>query len=564
MKKQNNIQHLKEILFFGLILLTMLYWAYGNTFNLFYQQDEWATLGIFLSGGIQAYLRQYSPIQVIAGTGRFLSIIFYYPFFTLFPFQIWPFAVISLFFHFINSFLVFVFAYQLSRKYFFACIASIFFLCCSVSSQAVTWFASSMTTLPSTTFLLLSFILAVMGSERRKLSLFFVAQLCAIASFLFKESGFLAFIFVPYLYFLWNKSHIAIKKAIAQMIPLIVYGIFVLGVNIYRIMIASLVPHSSFVENSPYVLQKLLIHVFQYPLVSLSQLFIPQKIMFSLAQLFQTINYSHLERFTSSQLGVESIVSDFVSFIFSMIIITCCVYIAKGTMKYKQLLFFSLWFILISFLPFVMLIKQNSYLDSRYFYNGAIGGGLLVGSIIFALSDYVQHTYRRLAHTAILILMVVTGCFLWKHVQYIQRDINVLVIDSSKRIRFFRQLQLLYPKPPDRPVFYITGNDYGYYGIQELKIPFQQGPGYTLMAWYYRTGIIPSKFLLDYYLWGVRDEGYKESDGKAFGYFWNKQSLIKAIKEYNISENQIIGVYYENNSQNIIDITKDLRNELMP
>lgn len=542
--------------------MIILYVTYGNMFNLFYQQDEWQALGIFLSGGLSGYINGYNLIQTLSGSSRVFSLFFQYPAYVLFPFHIWPFVLFSLVFHFINSLLVYLFAYKLTKKFFFACIASIFFLINSVSSQAVTWFAANTTTLPSTTFLLSSFLLAIIGSEKKKLSLFFAAQFCAIISFLFKESGSIAFLILPYLYYFWNKNFTTIKRLMLQMIPLIAYGSFILGVNIYRILNAPRIPDSSFIENSVQVWQKLVIHIFLYPAVSLSQLFIPRNIMYTFAKLFQTTTYSHLERFTSSQLGVESIVSDFVSFIISMCIIGFCLFFAYSMKKYRKILCFSLCFTLLSFFPFIVLEKQNSYLDSRYFYNGIIGGGLLFSCFLFGFVNFFKRTYCWISYSVVFLLIIGSGFFFWKHIQYVQRDINVLVIESSERIQFLKQLQQIFPILPERTVLYVTGNNYGYYGIPQLKIPFQQGPGFTFMIWYYTNGGIPSMFIRDFFLWRVEDQGYRVLNDKAFGYFFDLHTLKQLVKNGTIDSSQIVGLYYDTDNKRLYDITVETRKKL--
>lgn len=546
----------------GLFFIFPLLVSYHKIFDLWYQQDEWAALGSFLSGDIQAYIGQYTLIQMLTGTGRLLSLVFHYPFFRLFPFQVWPFALISLLFHFLNSLLVFVFAYHVIRRYFFAFLSALFFLVSSVSSQAVTWFASSATTLPSATFLLLSLILALQAANKRNMRLFIWSQLCAIVSFLFKESGIIAFILAPYLYIFWNQKRIAVKSILVKLTPLLSYGILIAGVHLYRILTAPVIANSPFVENSPYVWQKLFIHAVQYPLVSLSQLFIPQKIMFKAAAAFQTINYSHLERFTASQLGVESIVSDFVSFILSVVIIACSVWLAYRVAKYRKYVLLSICFILISFLPFIVLDKQTAYLESRYFYNGAIGGGLLFASVLLILREILKRTGRVQAYVVACFLGFVVIGFLWKHIQYIQRDLNVLAIESSERIHFFTQLNRILPHLHDSTVLYVTGTNYGYYGIQELKIPLQQGPGFTFMVWYWRDGVIPRAFIRDYFLWRVESEGYRTLGDKSFGYYHDLSVLKQEIFRGIITPSQVIGLSYDTDTKKLRDITAETRLKL--
>ena len=137
-----------------------------------------------------------------------------------------------------------------------------------------------------------------------------------------------------------------------------------------------------------------------------------------------------------------------------------------------------------------------------------------------------------------------------------------MVAQERKQLLF--ALKSYYPVLPVNAVVYMTGNTAGYYGLPELKIPLQQGPGYTIMTWYYATGSIPDNFLSSYYLWNINDEGYRSDQGKAFGYFWNKESLIQAIQKYSIRQQQLVGFYYDSNSKKLMNITNDVRKELQP
>lgn len=553
---------LKRFIPFSVGLLILAVALYVKVFYLFYQQDEWVTLGIVLSGGAKAYFQQYSLVQVLSGTGRAFSLLFQYPFYALFPFQIWPFALVSVGFLFINSVLVLVLAFKIQKNSLFAFLAAVFFLCNSISVQAVTWFAANINTLPSATFLLLSLIVALSAVQRRSVALYVLSQLFAITSFLFKESGVIAFFLVPSIYYFWERRRLRLIPVIKETALLILYGVFAVGVHVLRMVTAPAVSGSPFTENSIYVWQQLILHALLYPIISLSQLYIPQQIMFSIAKWFQVVNYSHLERFTSSQLGVESIVSDFVSFILSVVIVAICAIIALNTRKYRRVILFSLFFFLFSFLPFIVLQKQTAYLEPRYFFVGSIAGSMLLGALLFGMWEYVERSHKRLKMPALLLLALISALFLWKHGQYIQRNLRAAVIESSERIAFFGQLTRIIPQLPNRSVIYVTGNNFGYYGIQELKVPLQQGPGFTFMVWFYGDHSIPSQFIRDYYLWDVHSQGYRELGDDGFGYYHDLNVLHEAVKHGTIAPSQVMGLYYDSDSKTLRDITEETREKL--
>lgn len=544
------------------VVCVLLFITYGNIFSLFYQQDEWLTLGKILSGGLKSYFDQYSFFQLFTGTGRPLSLIFQYPLYAFFPYETWPFAVFSIVFHGVNTVLVGLFAYVLSKKFFYGVLASIFFLSCSTSSQAVTWFASNTQALPSTTFLLVSLIIALKAGHKKNIFLFIVAQVSAIVSFLFKESGAMAFIFVPFLYYWWPKNKTPTRNVIFQIGPLIFYGLLVLVSNIYRITTALPTEATAFVSNSPSLWMKMFLHALLYPIISLSQLFIPQHIMFSLAKNFQAINYGHINGFTESQLGVETIVTDVVSLYVSLVIIFFCLLLMYKIGNIRKIMTFSLAFTALNFLPFIILEKGNSYLDSRYFYVSTVGAGLLVSAIFYAVKSLFEKKGRFISYFSVVVMALCFTGLIWKHTQYIQRDIQSSVISSRERKNFFSQLNSLVPSLPNKVVMYITGNNFGYYGNPDLKIPMQQGPGYTFMTWYYRGGTIPKELIDSDFLWNIHAQGYREVGDRGFGYFWDKQKLIEAIRKHEIKPEYVVALFYDGDEKKLRNDSGLIQSEL--
>jgi hypothetical protein len=93
-----------------------------------------------------------------------------------------------------------------------------------------------------------------------------------------------------------------------------------------------------------------------------------------------------------------------------------------------------------------------------------------------------------------------------------------------------------------------------------VKVPLEQGPGYTLMIWYYPTGVVPREFFQNDFLWEIRDQGYREVKGKGFGYYWDKNDLLNLFKQNpKLSENQIVAFYYKSNDRLLLDISPQIR-----
>jgi len=213
-------------------------------------------------------------------------------------------------------------------------------------------------------------------------------------------------------------------------------------------------------------------------------------------------------------------------------------------------------------MPYAILERRATYLDSRYFYFGMAGGGLLIGVLLESICNVIAS--RKKIHFLLLfcIMLIVSSLYLVKNIQFIQRDINFQVQVAQERISVLKQIRERIQNLPKNPIFYVTGDITSYYLLPQQKIPFQQGIGYTLMCLYYRQGVISHELLEreGNYFWDINTQGYKEIGGNGFGYYWNKDDLLKFVKgNKNISTNQIVGIYYYSNTQHIENISSNIR-----
>ncbi len=216
---------------------------------------------------------------------------------------------------------------------------------------------------------------------------------------------------------------------------------------------------------------------------------------------------------------------------------------------------FAAWFIFLSFLPFVVLDRPAStYLESRYYYLPTIGGAILIAYVLLWLIRKAQQIGRGFVSViAVLAIVVVTAGYLYKNVVYIQRGVQVDRIIAQERLDFLRQLDELVPVVPDKPIFFITGDSPGYYGIPHLAVPFQQGVGYTIMVWFFHSGKIPPNFLATYFLWNINTQGYAEENGRGFGYFWDQQAFEEFRKSNpGISPSRIVKLHYLSGQKRLV------------
>jgi len=119
------------------------------------------------------------------------------------------------------------------------------------------------------------------------------------------------------------------------------------------------------------------------------------------------------------------------------------------------------------------------------------------------------------------------------------------------------------PKLPKNAVFY-TESDSVYYGLpdQEKILPFQSGFGQTLLVYYQQNEQYSYKFYKDFFLWEISEQGYRETDGRGFGYYHNFDLLKKDLKQYNIPTDSIIAYSWNSKASTLINITDEVKARL--
>jgi len=225
-------------------------------------------------------------------------------------------------------------------------------------------------------------------------------------------------------------------------------------------------------------------------------------------------------------------------------------------------LFWGILFTMASFMPYAILDKKSAYLDSRYFYVGSAGGGFILALIFDRIFTFFRGKNKIFYAVFCLICMMLFFGYIYKNYQWITRDVQRMILVAKERKSVLLSIRKLTPSGIEKPVYYITGNNFGYYGIPEVKVPFQQGFGYTLMVWNFSSGKIPLRLLRETFLWRIREEGYKEEGQKGFGYFYNLNTLKFYIEKGAVAPSQVIGLYYDCDKKILRDVTFETREAL--
>lgn len=560
-KKKSILQRVLNgnSLFFFFLSIALVFVAYHNLFNAFYQQEEWIGVGYALTRGLEAFIPSYSVSQILTGQGRIMAAPINFLFYRYFPLNILPFVIFALVFHVANTYLVFALIRKISKSLFLAFSTGFFFAVASVSDQAILWPATVTTSLPAGFFSFLSLVLFthfVQCDKRRYLFFSFASSFVAV---LFKESSFFIFLLFPVIFILFNRKKISFTKIVKIHLPVIFYLAIVFLVKVLS-SINSLIPNGVYTSTTATTWQKILFRLIFYPLESLSQIFIRGSFLYPATNVFLLNNYYRIWGTPSAGVVAETIGADMLSIFFSFIILIVIAYIFLQVAKLRRIILFGVFFVLFAFIPYIFIDKPTAYIESRHFYMSVVGAGLLF-SVFFYFLRYCLIKYVKLSKiVSTIVVFFPMTIFMVLQIQFIHEDVNAQVQLASERKKFLKSLQAIHPTIPKKPIFYFT-SDQDFY-MPGNKVPFQHGFAYSLMILYYNTGLIPKELLITDFLWVMTDQGYKEINGKGVGYFWDLDLLKKEMHEKKLDIESLVAAYYNSNTMSLINISDDIRRDI--
>lgn len=536
-----------SLILFGITAFLLSYVLYRNIFHTFYQQDEWYALGQFFGHGSIGTLWGVPLIKMLVGAGRPLIWPIHVLFYAKLPFQIWPLALFSLTIQPFVAIFLYAIILLLTESYIGAWVGGLVFLFFYNGSQSVFWFATSTVTLASTFFGLLSVLLLLQYVRKKKIMYLVFAQVSVLVSFFFKEAGIMFALFLPFLYALYYDEKKIVMHTLKVFSPLIAYFSFAIIMTII-FLLTPVRQADRFVGQSTGGIWKIIGNAVFYPLLSFSQLFIPFPLVKKISPLL-----AEVYPLTDTVFVVLSVI-----FLFGIVI---SMVVRKSG---RKPILAALVFTLSSFVPYAVLTRGASYLSSRYFYVGAVGAGMLIGIYGGMIWNGLKRRSRIFRIAVCGLFIAVLGAYMYKNFQFIERDVRLQVLDAGERLTILNKIKQSYLALPNKPVFYVTGDHPGYYFIENQKMPFQQGIGYTLLVWYYPKGGVSRELLLKAgeKFWDISGQGYIELDGKGFGYYWDKKAMIKDLNDHKFSKDQIIGFYYHSGSRELENSTAKIQGEM--
>ncbi len=545
--------------FISIVLIVIIISTFRQLPLTFYQQDEWLGSGQVISAGYSIVTRDLSPIQLLTADGRPLARLLGVFFLNTFKFDTAPLALYSIFFHILNSLLVLLISQKLFKKIFPAFIAGAFFALNSVSHQGVTWFAASFGLQPAVFFILLSIYLMVISVERKKISLRILAFLSAFFSLYFKEIGVFLFIFLPLLPVILDKEY-KIKKDYKFYLP---FGIIIAVLSLYRLIQMFFVggPGNANVyvtAETSNLLLTIFIRIIMYPLVSFSLIFIPYQVAKEIAVALTYGYYPYIPQNISrwDLISYTSILDNF-AIIFSFLLIIILAFIYKKRTDLRTIIIFGVLFYLLSLAPYVIISKDFSYLEPRYYYLTSAASGLILA--VFMQSVLSAFNNKKLLLGAMLIIFL---GYIRYQILIIRTDIAQQVDIANERRAFLKDLNNYLPTLVENTnVFYFSGSKS--FLVDNNMLPFQHGFGHSVMSLYYDSGKIPSKLPESEYLFRLGEQGYKSDGRVSFGYYSNLEELKKSVKDNKISSENIYAFYYDWDNKKLNDITDQVRQDVL-
>lgn len=508
---------MKKLFLFLVLFLGVVVWS--PVLDIFYLQDEWQGLGHIFVEGLSHPFAGSTVLEILSAQSRTLARLSGLVLFGAFPFNAFPAALFSLIFHLFNTYLVYVVSKKVVKKEIWAIFASTFFLFLSTSANAVYWFSTSVGTLPATTLILFALI---KWQNKKTLQSFLLIYI----SLFFKEIGLFLLILIPFFDLFIEKK----KFGKTYFLYLFTFA-FVAAVRVLGFKTTNTTEALFLTGNSENFWWTLLVRAIFYPTTSFSLTFLPYETMFKLGSLITSIYYQHIttENFL---LFVQGPMIDILAIFFTAIFVLLIILFntkEKKNMR-RQIVFWTI-FVFGSFLPYIIVGKSFSYLESRYYYLGAVGASVLVGWLVDKKKIF-------------LLLFVPLAILHLVNLETVLVETSRLSIERKNIVK-----EILNKKPTltnNKNIFIIESKT-DYYVVGNM-LPFQQGVGYMLMTMYYDSGEIPPDFLTNNLLWDIGSEGYYEKNDQGFGFFWSKENLKRnygELLEKNINDVEIIDMFYD-------------------
>lgn len=538
----------------------------------FFQQDEWGSFGNYF---YRMSLGNFSKafIDSILASGKVhvnpVSEWLWYLQYEIFGLNFHSYAYVSMIIHLANTLLVYYLSIWLIKNKRLSILVAILFCVNSISHQAVTWVSASLQTQGAILFSLLFsvFFFNYLTQVKKSKKLLYLAILNIFIALLFKETA-LPFFLLPVLLVFYAKEK-SLKFLKDILLPI---GIALAVYLLLRIII--------FINARPIILgltevleqPNPIVHVyrlFSLPFKVLPESVFPTEHLLNFSRTIIGLAYTHFiapDGIPNPYL-VETAGLDLVNYVLSLILllnIYLCYRIFKNQKQelFAKALIVSLVVIIGSTVLIIFFPGKAGYasiIEPRYLYGATFGSSLFLVLGFYAFFSYlVKNKGKALLITTIFLLPLIN-----LHIRLVRRDLSLLEARGNLRKSLLVAVKKAYPVLPKKAVFYLE-SDQAYYGLpeEEKNLPVQSGFGRMLMVWYQETEKFPGCFYKDFFLFDLIAQGYRECDGRGFGYFRDYNQLIEALRENHLSANEVFAFSWKGKTKEFKNITNELRTKL--
>jgi len=508
----------------------------------FFQQDDWFSYAWYV-------LHRDSLSYVLAFSASHFN-----PFTVLinhFLFSLWgmnyeAFLSVSLFLHTMVIILVYHLSKEIFKRRWQAVITAFLFGIFAAHYQGTAWVVVDISTHLATFFGILSVIFFL----RRRLCFSLVLL---IISLFFKEITIGLFpLYLLHLFISRRKG----ESSFSNMI--IVVGLGAAYCLFRLVIVLSLNQTNGSVVVQSQSIAILAYNFFTIPLKVISQSIFSSELLLVIANKVGEI----LPNSISGDVGTPSfevfvvkVVLEGFSLGLSILILVLVVWLVRRSkrLEIKNTLLFGLeWLVLNSFIFSFAPERLGviATIDSRNLYFVSVGTAIFLTSVA---SRFYDKYHLKIIWIMLCILVIINAFWLNKNLTAFSRR-------GELRREILSQIKMNYPDLPNKVIFY-TESDRAFYGLppEERILPFQSGLGQTLLVWYYPEERFPNEFFEDRFLWDILEEGYRQSDGRVFGYFRNFEKMAEAVRALDLDyQNSIIAFSYDSDDGRIRVTTPEI------
>ncbi len=539
-----------------LLIFLSIAFAYFGLINSFFEQDEWHTFGRYIYLASQSGTGFWNEVLQSGPLSHFtpLSLFFKMTLYQFFGLNASAYFTVSILLHTLVSVSVYFLALHLTRMRLPAFIGAIFFSLNSSHYQAVTWLGTFEGTQIATLFGIISILGILLFLETKKSRMLFLSVFSVLTALLFKETA------VTFLLTLVVLIIIKAGKSVRRGALLSLGGVSLLYILLRSLYLftGTKVSEAVTVQAGGNTFFVIFYNVVTLPFKIFSQILLPnESIVAWTNEVIAPFNlYKSIGR---GPWVLESGLSYDILMIPAGIIIFLIIFASAKKSFFKFGFYTGLSVIFFSLMPFLIIQRYLVYFDSRYLYTATAGFGLIISFIFADLYKSGIKTEKKFRYVAIPVMLII----IISHFFTLKGTVSAHVDSGSIRKMIINKIHFENPKLPDKVIFF-TESDISYYGLsdQDKILPFQSGFGQTLLVYYQRQERYTDKFFGDFFLWEIKEQGYREADGRGFGYFRDFDLLKKAVKQYNIPTASVIAYSWNGSVGTLINITEKTRVKL--